>query len=151
LFEIFYQVNKDLLKDISVDVNFEAILDEAIPKIENLLETEDKYFSIILTDDEFIKKMNNEYRNENCATDVISFPGSDETVEAVDYKDDLGEIYISIETAMRQAVSIGVSIEDEMKRLVVHGILHLMGFDHEKSLEDEEIMTERENFVLSQV
>ena len=123
--------------------DFEPMLLEVIPKIETLLKIEKKHFAVILTDDEFIKNINNGYRNKNYATDVLSFPEND--------GDDLGEIYISVETAMRQAVDFEVSIEDEIKRLIVHGILHLMGFDHERSPEDEVIMNEREEFVLGRI
>ena len=156
MFEVFVQIEKSIF----TEAELESMISKFIPKIETLLEIEKKYFSIILTDDEFIKSMNNEYRKKDCATDVLSFPTSDSVddiaIESIDNEfmeneDDLGEIYISIETAIRQADEFKVSIEDELKRLVVHGILHLMGFDHEKSDEDEKIMNEREDFVLSQL
>jgi len=151
MFQIFYQINIDLLEDILTGMNFEFLFYESIHKIENLLHIEKKYFSIILTDDEFIRNMNDGYRNKDYATDVISFPADDVHIEAVDNKNDLGEIYISVETAVRQADNFAVSIEDELKRLIVHGVLHLMGFDHEKSPDDEKIMTEIESFILSQI
>ena len=151
MFQIFYQVNEDLFKDTFSDINFESILSESIPKMESLLKIKEKHFSIILTDDEFIKSINNMYRNKNYPTDVISFPSGDDSIELVDNENDLGELYISIETAIRQAAAFNVAVENELKRLIVHGILHLMGFDHERSAKDEALMTEQENFVLERV
>ena len=147
MFQVFSQFSKDLF----FGIYFESMFGEFIPKIETLLKIENKYFSIILTDDKFIKKINKSYRNKNYATDVISFPSSDVPLESIDSEDEIGEIYISVETAVRQAENFVVSIEDEMKRLVVHGILHLMGFDHERSREDEIIMNEQEDFILERI
>jgi len=101
--------------------------------------------SLILTDDKTIHEINRDYRKKDRPTDVISFayrenpfPGIEEECE------ELGDIYISLDTALRQAVDYGVSPHDEMKRLVIHGILHLLGFDHELSPEEEQRMEQKE-------
>lgn len=101
--------------------------------------------SLILTDDQSIHDLNRDYRKKDRPTDVISFayrenpfPGIEEECE------ELGDIYISIDTALRQAAEYGVSLHDEIKRLVIHGILHLLGFDHELSPEEEQRMEQKE-------
>lgn len=83
--------------------------------------------SVYLTDDESIRLLNKNFRGKDKATDVLSFV-YDEQVEG--YKL-LGEIVISIDTAERQSRELGHSLEEEIKRLLVHGFVHLLGYDHE--------------------
>ena len=85
----------------------------------------DKDIELILTTDEEIKKLNKEHRNKNKATDVLSFPL--ENIPGMP----LGSIVISIDTAKKGAEEFGHSIEDEIKLLFIHGLLHLLGYDHE--------------------
>ncbi len=84
---------------------------------------------ILLTDDAEIRDLNREYRSRDKATDVLSFPDGDMDPEK-GYKL-LGSIVISMETAEQQAVRIGHPLDRELKFLLVHGLLHLLGFDHE--------------------
>jgi len=88
--------------------------------------------SITLTDNEGIMVMNYKYRDIGKPTDVLSFPMNDEKV--------LGDIVISIEKALQQANEYGHSFEREIAFLCVHGMLHLLGYDHETSPADEDIM-----------
>ncbi len=88
------------------------------------LELSDREVSILLTDDEGIRELNSRFRNINRPTDVLSFPMEDECL--------LGDIVVSMETAGRQAREFKVSLEEEIGRLVVHGVLHLLGYDHVK-------------------
>ncbi len=90
---------------------------------------------IILCSDYFIRKLNRRYRKIDKATDVLSFHIGD--------GDLLGEVYISLQRAKVQARRYGVSYEDELKRLLVHGLLHLVGYDHIKSA-DRTVMEARE-------
>ena len=80
--------------------------------------------SVTLMDDAAITQMNNDYLGRNRATDVIAFPLYEEG-EAP-----LGDVYIGIEQAVRQAASVGVPLAEELARLAVHGTLHVLGFDH---------------------
>jgi rRNA maturation RNase YbeY len=73
-------------------------------------------------------------------------PGAQESSDAVF---ELGDVVISYETCVRQAGEIGHSVRDEFQRLLVHGILHLFGYDHETSAADEELMREREDRLLA--
>lgn len=80
--------------------------------------------SILLTDDEGIRALNRDYRGKDKPTDVLSFPMDDESM--------LGDVVISMERAREQAVLFKVSEDEELSRLLVHGILHLLGHDHVK-------------------
>jgi probable rRNA maturation factor len=75
-----------------------------------------------------MKKLNKRYRNNNYATDVLSFSYDEEVVEGAPF---LGEIIIAPEIAINQAMRYGVRPELELRKLLVHGTLHLMGCDHE--------------------
>lgn len=85
--------------------------------------------SLLMTDDETIRQYNKEYRNKDMATDVLSFPMEDEIV--------LGDIAVSFDTAKRQAEEAEINIDREVAFLFIHGLLHLLGYDHETSEEDE--------------
>ena len=112
----------------------------------HLLELKNASITIIVTDDAYIRSINREYRGHDEPTDVISFSNRDNPFPEIgaDYEE-IGDLYISIEKADRQAVEYRVSLDDEMKRLLVHGLLHLVGYDHERSDDDEEIMLKKED------
>ncbi len=100
--------------------------------------------SLTFTDDEGIRELNSRYRNIDRATDVLSFPQIDFGTDGVDLSDNsykiLGDIVISLERARAQAAEIGHSLEHEAAFLCVHSTLHLLGYDHVTSEEDEKIM-----------
>jgi len=97
--------------------------------------------NLILTDDNYIKTINSEYRGKDKSTDVISFAYRDDPFPVIDNPmEELGDIYISLEKASEQAVEYEVSLADELKRLIIHGVLHLLGYDHEKSEAEEKKM-----------
>ncbi|KAK9757966.1 hypothetical protein RND81_01G197300 [Saponaria officinalis] len=102
--------------------------------------------SLLLCNNEFIRELNKDWRNENHATDVLSMsqhiPGIKLPILM------LGDIVISVETAARQAEERGHSLLDEIRILLVHGLLHLLGFDHEISKEAEEEMEKEEESLL---
>jgi rRNA maturation RNase YbeY len=75
-----------------------------------------------------IHALNRQYRGKNKPTDVLSFPLADELQPFL-----LGDVVISIETAARQAQRRGHTLREELQTLLVHGILHLLGYDHEVS------------------
>lgn len=78
--------------------------------------------------DREIRRVNREYRSKDKATDVLSFPGEGENEEEETY---LGDILISIPTARRQAEEAGHPVEQELRVLLLHGLLHCLGYDHE--------------------
>ena len=85
--------------------------------------------SVVFVSDKKIKEYNSQYRDKNTATDVLSFPAREGDMPHVEELP-LGDILISLETASRQALEIGHSLDDEITRLVIHGVLHLLGYDH---------------------
>ena len=135
MFEIFNETNEKIeeLKDV------EMVLKKAI-EIEKLGVVN---FNVIIVDNEFIHKMNKEYRGIDRPTDVISFALED--AHDIDYDDFrlLGDIYISIDKAKEQAKEYGHSLKREICFLSVHGLLHLLGYDHMEK-EDEKVMFARQ-------
>lgn len=81
---------------------------------------------VLLTSDVTIKRLNRDFRGKNKPTDVLSFPAPDEIAE-----EHAGDLAISLDTAARQAASFGHSLSDEVRVLMLHGLLHLKGMDHE--------------------
>jgi probable rRNA maturation factor len=103
--------------------------------------------SIVLVSDAQIRRLNKLYRNKDKPTDVLSFPIG----EKVNGWLILGDIVISVDTAKRQAQELGYSLEEELKRLLVHGLVHLLGYDHELGGEEEKKFFELEEFVLREL
>ncbi len=92
-------------------------------------------FSVTLVRDESIRDLNRRFRSKNYPTDVLSFPSKGRARWALPEEERaprLGEIVISVETAKRQARREGHQLDMEIKLLMIHGLLHLMGFDHER-------------------
>uniref|UniRef100_A0A2P2L571 Uncharacterized protein MANES_03G060700 n=1 Tax=Rhizophora mucronata TaxID=61149 RepID=A0A2P2L571_RHIMU len=102
--------------------------------------------SVLLCNDEFIRKLNKEWRDEDHATDVLSMSQHVPELELPVLM--LGDIVISVETAARQAEERGHTLLDEIRVLLVHGLLHLLGFDHEMSEEAEVEMEKEEELLL---
>jgi probable rRNA maturation factor len=84
---------------------------------------------VLLADDATLKRLNRTYRGKNKATDVLSFPAAYN--EFAGENQTAGDLAISLETAGRQAAAYGHSLRDEVRILLLHGLLHLHGFDHE--------------------
>jgi Predicted metal-dependent hydrolase len=103
--------------------------------------------SIALVSDAQIKRLNKIYRNKDKPTDVLSFPIGEKVEDWLI----LGDIVISVDTARRQAQELGHSLEEELKRLLVHGLVHLLGYDHELGGEEEKKFFELEEFVLREL
>ncbi len=103
----------------------------------------------MFTDDKFIKSLNNKYRGIDKPTDVLSFSLKEGAVKSPEVESDklLGDIIISVETAQRQADTLNHSIEKELTVLLIHGLLHLTGYDHEKD-KDYKTMREIESEIL---
>ena len=111
-------------------------------EILDLTETDNVAVSVILSDNEFIQNINYGFRGKNRPTDVISFAYRDEPFPVSgDALEELGDIYISLEKAKEQASEFGVTFLDEIKRLLIHGMLHLLGYEHEKDREDAKKMS----------
>lgn len=111
--------------------------------------------SVTLCDNEYIRKLNNKYRNKDSATDVLSFPLYDFSEESEPLLEGepvvLGDIVISLERAREQAKELGNSFLHEVAFLTVHSMLHLLGYDHERSPEDDEAQCERQREIIKTI
>lgn len=95
--------------------------------------------NVVISNDQHIRELNREFRKKDKTTDVLSFPWHDE--------DMIGEIYISEEQVRRQAPRFDNSFENELKRMFVHGLLHLCGYDHMEPKERKEMRTREEEIL----
>jgi len=86
--------------------------------------------TIVFVSDEAIKKLNRRFRGQSLATDVLSFPTAVESFEEND-RAHLGDVVISVERAAAQAKANKLSFSSEVAQLILHGLLHLCGYDHE--------------------
>jgi probable rRNA maturation factor len=141
--------------DVSCDVkdawhHMRALRSDAL-KLLKLLGRKDSELSVVLTGDRRIKELNRDFRHKNHATDVLSFA----QLEALDGEvrrnppqppevSVIGDVVISIETAARQAGESGQSVERRLRALLVHGVLHLLGYDHERSARGAKLMFGRQ-------
>ncbi|MBQ2259285.1 MAG: rRNA maturation RNase YbeY, partial [Spirochaetales bacterium] len=99
---------------------------------------EKRDFSLHFIDDEEMQSLNYEYRGIDSPTDILTFAINDgddfpilfDDDEIVEEEEELGDVFISIESMHRNALEFGVSDEEELKRLLLHGLLHLRGMDH---------------------
>ena len=87
--------------------------------------------SVVLCDDAFIRDLNARWRDKDKATNVLSFPSTDPAM--------LGDIVVAYETCAREAAAEGRSLEDHLAHMIVHGVFHLLGFDHEDEDEADEM------------
>jgi len=148
---------------VKVDETIEELVELAVEKTLQYEECEDEYeVSISFVDNEEMRSLNKEYRGIDNTTDVLSFPmmefyhddlPEDEGGEDVEYIDEelvLGDIVISMDKVKEQAEAYGHSFERELAFLLVHGMLHLLGYDHE-SEDEERIMFEKQENILMEM
>ncbi len=110
-------------------------------RILSALALHDEELSILIVDDSGIEKLNTEYRGKAKPTNVLSFPmreGEPPYISPL-----LGDVVISSETNEKEAVEAGITFDERFSQLLVHGILHLIGYDHELSDEDAAAMKEK--------
>ena len=147
------------MKRNEVDVALDGSVDEALASpVEELcrralvaLKKGGVELSVLLCDDAVIAPMNQDWRGKEGPTDVLSF-AMDEGEAMVlprGMPRPLGDLVISVETAARQARELGHGLEEELKVLVVHGLLHLLGWDHETGEADAAAMRAEEARVLA--
>ena len=139
--EIFNETKETLEKELN---ELKKILVDLCER-ENLLNV---MFNIIIVDENTIHKINKTYRGIDRSTDVISFAlEDDKTIKPLDKIRVLGEIYICIEKVKSQATEYNHSFKRELTFLSVHGLLHLLGYDHIEE-EDEKIMFAKQEEIL---
>jgi len=128
------------LTNFAVDKKVFSTVAKKVLKGEN---RETEAVSLAFVDKEEIRKVNKKFRKKNRATDVLSF--------LLNEKQCLGEIIICPEVVKENAGKYGVSAKEEMLKVFVHGILHLCGYDHEKSKKEAEEMEKKQEKYLSHI
>lgn len=111
------------------DFPLRKLVEESLDSFLSYLD-EKRDFSVTFVTDDEIQELNREYRNIDSPTDILTFRLSDGDDDFPQYDDELGDIFISLESMKRNAESFGVESRDELRRLLLHGILHLRGMDH---------------------
>ena len=101
----------------------------------------DVWVSILLTNDQQMRSLNNRYRNKDAPTNVLSFPSPENTAMAEDAGHVLGDIALSAQTIIREAAEQSKTVPDHLAHLLVHGLLHLLGYDHD--VDDEAAVMEQ--------
>lgn len=149
-----YVKNKQNIVKVPVGIRLlirrccQAVL--ATEKFEN-----DAEVSVSFVTNKEIRSLNKAYRDKDKETDVLSFPLTDEDgrseISAETGMALLGDVVISLETAVKQADMYGHSLEREIGFLTVHSMLHLLGYDHETNSLDERMMREKEEAVLEKL
>ncbi len=113
----------------------------------------DKELSILFTDDEHMAALNQQYRGREGPTDVLSFSMMEdpdgEASPPVFESVMLGDVVVSVDTALREAKDLEEPLEGTVNRLMIHGILHLLGYDHERSQMDAALMVKEEERLLA--
>ncbi len=135
----------NLDENIEELVEVRKFIDFALTK----LDLKNVMFNVIIIDNEQIHRINKEYRGIDRPTDVISFALEDDETFIKTDKRILGDIYISIDKARQQAEEYGHKLLRELCFLTIHGILHLLGYDH-MTKEDEEVMFGLQERILSE-
>lgn len=133
-----------------IDESLLKTMEHCLMQAGRLTKTEKAEFSVLFTDEQRIQEINRDYRKIDKPTDVISFALNDERELLQDFEElayHLGDILICIDIAEKQAKEYGHSYEREMCFLVLHGFLHLLGYDH-NTLEEEQKMFSLQETVL---
>lgn len=143
------EISDEIIKNISLSL-------EKTLEFEDF--SDDTEISLSFVDNDEIKALNNETRNKDAITDVLSFPmlEQEEDGTLIIYDEDivdgyvlLGDIVISAERAVEQSEEYGHSFMREVCFLAVHSALHLLGYDHERSPEEEKLQFEKQEEILS--
>ena len=145
----------NLPEELEVETALSETVVEAINKVSQIYGLENAEVSVTLTDNPHIHEINREYRKVDRPTDVISFAlneneGEEPEIEGEIPVNMLGDIIISVERAKEQAQDYGHSTRREIGFLTVHGMLHLLGYDHIEE-QDRIEMRKEEDFVMEQL
>lgn len=138
--KILIQIQTETTKITKLPTN------QKISRILSALGYDDHELSVVITDDPSIMELNQTHRGIAKPTNVLSFPMLEGEFSTIT-PGLLGDLVISIETAEREAVDAGITLEERMSQLMVHGILHLVGFDHEQG-ENEAVEMEKKSLEL---
>lgn len=136
----------NLTDEIVDTTNMERVIDE----VSRELKVKNGLVSFVFVDNKKIREINKEYRGIDRETDVISFAFMDEDINPDTDYTNYGEIYISLEKTLSQSLEYGHSFDRELCFLTVHGLLHLLGYDH-MTKEDEKVMFSLQDKILNKL
>lgn len=139
---LFNETTLDLEEELSL---IKKVLEHGLEK----LKIEDAIFNVIIVDNDYIHNLNREYRNIDRETDVITFALQDDQTFNPE-QNVLGDVYISIDKAKSQSIEYGHSLKREISFLAVHGLLHLLGYDHMEK-DEEEVMFKLQEEILDEM
>ena len=145
-------------EEIKVDEALEAFVVQVVEKVLAYEQCEEAFeVSISFVNNQEMRKLNKEYRNIDKETDVLSFPlvefieeelnTEDEDAEYIEEEIALGDIVISMEKAVEQSEEYGHSFKRELAFLLVHGMLHLLGYDHDEEASEGEMFDKQEEIL----
>ncbi len=117
-------------------------LSDKLQQIAATLGQPDLPVDVVLVDDDYIQQINRDYRGLDCPTDVISFSYMDDMGSEPARDDVAGEIFVSYETLEREANSKGIDVKNLFLRIGLHGLLHVLGFDHQSDADAERMECE---------
>lgn len=131
--------NFEIINNTSTNISEINELNEFVNYAIKFMNLENVMFNIVVVNDDEMHKINKEYRGIDRTTDVISFALEDDKTFIKTEIRILGDIYISLDKAKEQAMSYGHSLKREISFLTIHGILHLLGYDHMNEKEEKEM------------
>jgi probable rRNA maturation factor len=121
-----------------------------LTKVLNALACHEKELSVLFTDDGRIAELNKKYLGREGPTNVLAFPMSGGPPPRVE-TGILGDVVISVDTAVRESEEIGETLEETIDRLLIHGILHLLDYDHERSRQESDLMEKEQARLLATI
>ena len=144
-------------ENLSLPLRTEETLQTVLQKTAELLKLADETeISVLLVNNATIRELNRDFRAKDAPTDVLSFPLEEEREDEAEpaviggpSARMLGDIVISVEKAVEQATEYGHSVERELAFLAIHGLLHLLGHDHEKGETAKQAMRAEEKRILA--
>jgi probable rRNA maturation factor len=146
LYGIIFSISNNMVIEFINDQEWgidTASLAPIIERLQGAIDCYDGILNVVFVTDSYIRALNKSYRSKDEPTDVLSFSYRADSPD----NDLIGEIYISVETAEKQAGENNHGLTDELKKLFTHGFLHIHGYDHERD-EDYKIMAAMEDRIL---
>jgi len=146
-----YIINVHIEPEYSAYVATEPLAHVVQAALENQKQPEDSEVTLVITDDSKVQELNKKFRGIDSATDVLSFPSREgqEFVTPEGLLSYLGDVIVSYPTAAAQAEEQGHPVEDELALLIVHGCLHLLGYDHQTDEEQQRMWAIQEQILSS--
>ncbi|TDI62292.1 MAG: rRNA maturation RNase YbeY [Alphaproteobacteria bacterium] len=142
MLQVAISIEDDSWQDLATNVT--SLCESSLTKAWQSLDDQsgsEAWVSILLTNDQQMQSLNSQYRNKDKPTNVLSFPSPENTAMSEGEGHVLGDIALSAQTIVREAAEQSKTVPDHLAHLLVHGLLHLLGYDHE--VDDEAAVMEQ--------